>query len=87
MGTVLHWPKHLRYHCPPGQAHCIEGRCMICSGGLFSCVRCLGAEGSLPTECPGSHMTMDYQEEVMAGTLDFTLAKGWHTPKGYRHGK
>lgn len=35
------------------------------------CVKCRGAEGSLPTHCPGRHMTSDEEQAVMDGTLDY----------------
>ena len=31
----------------------------ICDGGLAYCKTCHGAEGSLPTECPGDHIYID----------------------------
>lgn len=45
--------------------------CCVCQGGLALCDVCGGAEGSMPTECPGVKMTGHQQDEVMAGRLDF----------------
>lgn len=45
--------------------------CSVCSGGLFICKVCGGAEGSLPTECPGKPMTSDEEDAVYAGRHDF----------------
>jgi hypothetical protein len=39
--------------------------------GLVECTVCNGAEGSIPTCCPGRPMTGDEQDAVYAGTLDF----------------
>lgn len=64
--TVLRFPGHKWFHCP---REC-EG-CMFCNGGLGLCVTCGGAEGSLPTECPGEQMTSRAQDEVYNGRLDF----------------
>ena len=38
---------------------------------LANCEVCFGAEGSLPTDCPGEPMTGEQQDAVYAGTLDF----------------
>lgn len=57
--------KHVRVQCEPGCD------CVVCRGGLFLCAVCNGAEGSLPTECPGQRMTAQQQDEIMAGRLDF----------------
>ena len=40
-------------------------------GGLFSCTVCGGAEGSLPTECPGVRMSADRADDVYADMWDF----------------
>lgn len=85
MGTVLHWPKHL-WHGPSDHKEFYESdTCQACV--LSFCKRCRAGEAELTTECPGIPSSGEHREEVVAGTLDFTLAKGWHTPKGYRHGK
>lgn len=45
------------------------GRCMGCN--LFLCDVCGGAEGSLPTHCPGRKMTSEEGDDVYAGKVDF----------------
>jgi hypothetical protein len=50
---------------------CTDERCQICIGGLSLCNVCGGAEGSLPTECPGVRMTEQQEELVYAGVLNF----------------
>jgi mono/diheme cytochrome c family protein len=44
---------------------------------LSYCVVCHGAEGSLPTNCPGRPMTMWEEQRVYAGTIDYD-ERGWH---------
>ncbi len=67
--------KHSQYECPPG---CDKPHCNFCEGGLFSCTICNGAEGSLPTECPGRKMAYEEERAVYAGHLDFKDGK-WVT--------
>lgn len=50
---------------------CERDHCHICDGGLAFCTTCHGAEGSLPTECPGERMTERQQDDVHAARLDF----------------
>lgn len=39
--------------------------------GLCHCKVCGGAEGSLPTDCPGTKMTQDQEDRVFGCTLDY----------------
>ena len=39
--------------------------------GIVECLICRGAEGSLPSRCPGSPMSTETQDGVYAGRLDF----------------
>jgi hypothetical protein len=50
---------------------CASRSCNYCHGGLEYCTTCKGAEGTLPTECPGVAMTEVQSAEVYAGRLDF----------------
>lgn len=45
--------------------------CMFCAGGLWACATCGGAEGSMPSTCPGSPMKLGQFGDVYAGELDF----------------
>ena len=45
------------------------GTCFACC--LAWCMTCGGAEGSLPTECPGVRMTGAQGDAVYDGELDF----------------
>lgn len=45
--------------------------CYVCSGGLVDCTVCGGAEGALPTECPGVRMTAEQIEGVYTGAINF----------------
>jgi hypothetical protein len=58
MGVVVKFPKHL-----------FSRTCL--NDGLRHCITCAGAEGSLPTHCPQSRMSMDTEDAVAAGELDF----------------
>lgn len=49
--------------------------CHICDGGLAVCTVCKGAEGSLPTECPGLQMSAAQQEAVYQGHMDYQNGK------------
>lgn len=66
MGIVLAFPRHKRVRCPSS----CEG-CCLCEGGLFMCETCGGAEASLPTECPGSHMDGIMNDMVQQGRVDY----------------
>lgn len=85
--TIISFPGHKWAHC----AGCDAG-CFLCHGGLALCSRCGGLEGSLPTDCPGDEgMTMEQQEAVYGGRLDFDRWVGWvsgtpsvHCPSGAR---
>lgn len=48
----------------------VEGR-----EGLSWCPRCGGAEGSLPTECPGQRMHHLEEQRVYAGHLDYRAGR------------
>lgn len=48
--------------------------CNVCN--LFICSVCGGVEGSLATECPGVRLTLEQQDEIYAGILDFKNG-GW----------
>ncbi len=43
--------------------------CTLCN--LFYCTVCRGAEGSLPSECPGKPISEENQQLIYQGTLDF----------------
>lgn len=51
--------------------------CMICAGGLAFCETCHGAEGSLPTCCPGERMPACVETAVMFGHCDYDVIQGW----------
>jgi hypothetical protein len=63
--------KHVRKKCGCGE----RCNCVICAGGLFICEVCGGAEGSLPTECPGRPMCGWQIQAVLDGSLDFIDGK------------
>ena len=45
------------------------GTCNACC--LAMCAVCGGAEGSLPTECPGVKMTTQVECQVYEGVIDY----------------
>lgn len=51
--------------------------CMVCEGGLALCVVCGGAEGSMPSDCPGHRMEPEVQDAVYAGEVDYDRREGW----------
>lgn len=77
--TVYRFPRHKRYNC---DGRCTgQSTCAFCEGGLFLCVVCAGAEGSLPTDCPGVKMPMDVSDAVYEGLVDYR-AGAWRLPSG-----
>lgn len=61
---------------------CGEGTCWYCGGGLAWCATCGGAEGSLPTDCPGEEMSEATEDRVYAGAIDYRDGRGWVEPDG-----
>lgn len=49
--------------------------CIICSGGLFQCAVCNGAEGQLTTECCGKWLSQEVLDGVFDGHCDFVGGK------------
>lgn len=80
MGSVINFPGHKVYKCG---AHC-RG-CCICEGGLYLCTRCGGAEGSLPTDCPGREMGEAEHSAIMANRLDYDERRGGWVPGPRQH--
>jgi len=68
---IIRWPKHIRANCDGKSERCNIGSCYTCN--LFICTTCGGAEGSLATYCPGRRLTVEEQDAVYNGQLDFTL--------------
>lgn len=76
---VLRFPRHKKWVCT--DEHDDGGiHCGFCNGGLFFCVTCKGAEGSLTTDCPGERMSPEVERRVLCGQLDYTTTLGWHEP-------
>jgi len=68
---------HVRAEC---KGNCDPYGCNLCN--LFICVICNGAEGSLPTDCPGVKMMEEQEQQIYAGKLDYRVDKGWIKPDG-----
>jgi hypothetical protein len=70
-GAVTTWPRHVR-------TNCLDASCLgCCLDTLFLCAICGGAEGSLPTDCPGERMHDEVDRDVYAGTTDYVRGQGW----------
>lgn len=78
--------EHVLYDCPgTAESGCPAAQdeprtCNYCDGGLALCTVCGGAEGSMPSECPGRSMTHREQELVFSGVTDF-YDGSWHEPR------
>lgn len=70
---IIKFPGHKWKHCTSEDCR----GCALCHGGLSVCSTCRGAEGSLPTDCPGEPMHEIIQEEVYAARLDYRRGEGW----------
>jgi len=74
-------PKHVLLGSKEASCDCHKNpsrlSCNICDGGLSLCTVCGGAEGSLPTDCPGSRMSAELSESVYAGLADYRDGLGW----------
>jgi hypothetical protein len=60
--------NHVKATHPPDK-NCGPYGCNVCN--LFICSVCGGAEGSLPTECPGYRMPPTMADLVYAGAIDY----------------
>jgi hypothetical protein len=84
MAKLYQFPRHLLMgvdvQCDCIQATALGGRtgcCPICDGGLSLCTVCGGAEGSMPTDCPGHRMQAEVSDAVYAGEVDYDRRDGW----------
>jgi len=69
-------PGHRWYVCD-GKHEDGGSACWSCNG-LSMCVLCGGAEGAIPTDCPGEWMHDIVEQEVFDGELDFRrVLGGW----------
>jgi len=65
------WSRPGEHILHGSRGECHEEKCNICEGGLGLCTVCGGAEGSMPTSCPGIRMTGTQADAVFAGTMDY----------------
>nr|WP_287182050.1 hypothetical protein [Mesorhizobium sp.] len=54
---------------------CNEHDCFVCDGGLALCIVCGGAEGEMPTDCPGERVNSEILDLVYRGEFDFVGGK------------
>lgn len=71
------WPRHMRARCPEGTDdwRCTSGQCVHLN--LFACTVCGGAEGDLPSDCPGERMEPGVRQSVFDGELNYLRTRGW----------
>ena len=77
--------KHTWYECKNHGGCSSPGSCPFCDGGLGACEVCGGAEGTLPTDCPGIKLDAYVQDAIYHGGLDFVNDQ-WLV-KYCKHGK
>src|SRR5207244_4462062 len=59
--------------------------CGLCEHCCLSvCSVCGGAEGTLTTDCPGTKISTEREEEICETSLDYTDARGWHLAESQR---
>lgn len=54
---------------------CDKPHCNICVGGLAYCTVCGGAEGDLPTDCPGEKLAYGVLGQIYQGEIDYINGK------------
>lgn len=77
MGDVVRLPRHTYYQCDDDHGDVFGSSCPFCDGGLAMCTTCGGAEGDLPTHCPGEKMTDLRRRLVADRVIDYRWPKGW----------
>lgn len=70
MGEIINLGRHKLHSCDSDD-------CFTCSARLSLCIVCHGAEGALPTHCPGTRMNGDQIDLVHEGRLDYHRRYGW----------
>lgn len=63
--------KHTYKECATKQGKKCNCNWNICRGGLCFCTVCYGAEGTLPTECPGNRISSQLQDAIYYGEVDY----------------
>ncbi len=75
---IIRWPRHVRLRCQDENCErCLSGMCYVTN--LYICAVCGGAEGDLPTDCPGERVPHSLLMEVMAGRANYLRECGWVT--------
>ena len=60
------------------KAHRCGAGCEVCEGGLRRCVVCWAQEGALTSECPGEATSLEQNDLVWKGKLDYCRGE-WTT--------
>jgi hypothetical protein len=77
---ILAFPRHVLLGSALAPCDCDkrEQACIVCAGGLAWCVVCSGAEGDLPTHCPGEPMCEVVRQAVYDEEIDYDARRGWY---------
>lgn len=67
----------------PAECKCDNQGCPICDGGLSVCKVCGCMEGSLPSECPGTRVSVGDDDLIYKGELDFRDGKWQNSASKY----
>jgi hypothetical protein len=73
--------EHVWMKCATSRGKDCDCSGNICRGGLGICKVCIGAEGALPTHCPGVPMTEEQMDDVYECRRDYVCTE--HTPNGF----
>lgn len=76
MGSVLRFTG-ATHHRWLVHENCETLYCNVCEGGLGVCTVCCGAEGTLPTHCPGHEVPESVLMSVYAGLMDYRGGRWW----------
>lgn len=60
--------EHTFYKC---DGSCDGQHCKFCDGGLSFCTACKGAEGDMPTDCPGEPITESQSSLIYSAKIDY----------------
>lgn len=71
VGLARQKPYEVKEHVKETHVNCSLNHCPICDGGLFYCINCGGAEGSLTKHCPGYKIPPRLDNLVYTNKLDF----------------
>jgi hypothetical protein len=80
--NIIVFPRHKLARCDGHIDDWEERNCVLCKG-LSWCVTCGGAEGSMPSDCPGTRLRFETLDTIQKGDLDFRFKEGWVNKPNY----